>query len=299
MQQATNIEPIVQRAPVLGSDNRFPRFVLGGTHIRTLPPAADGRVHSAFVAFPYAYEKNPQRQFPVLYLCDGFWDFLMTVGFYGNLIWEKAAPEFFIVGLSYGGNSEHPRNDDYRHCDYLPFPAPDRKNAPKETDWTSTQYLDYLQTKLMPFIESEYNIDSSYRVLAGCSIGALFALTAMFSTKDVFRGYIALNPPLSFGNGWLFQLECSFYKQSQSTLARALLKAPKLPARLFLSSAELDHADIKTQIADFYQLMVKRRYRGLELQHCCIQGEGHGASKAAGYCRGIRFAFNGYADATM
>jgi len=278
--------------PVLASDERFPRYVLGGTHVRVLPPASDGRQHSVFIGFPYAYEKDPTRKFPVLYLCDGFWDFAMMVGFYGNIIWEKAAPEFFIVGLSYGGNQEHPKNDEWRHCDYLPQ---NKKFGRRDTDWTHKEYLSYLKDTIMPFVESEYTIDGSYRVLGGCSIGGLFALSAMFREPKLFQGIIALNPPLDSYDGWIFHEERRLHDGNrQSLLEKLRWKSPVLLTKLFLSVAEYDTPELKGQVEKLKKTLAGRAYKGLELKHVTIPEEGHGASKAAGYSRGIRHAFSGY-----
>src|ERR1700722_15714643 len=70
----------------------FPPQVLSNTHLRPLPRSANGRDYLLYVALPpdYATEKN--QRYPVVYIADGYWDFTLINGFYGNLIYDKVAP---------------------------------------------------------------------------------------------------------------------------------------------------------------------------------------------------------------
>ena len=66
--------------------------------------------------------RSPPGAIPCIYICDGYWDFGLLKGFYGNLVYDKALPELIIVGIGYPG--EKPNYDVLRRHDYTPVPDP-------------------------------------------------------------------------------------------------------------------------------------------------------------------------------
>ena len=147
----------------------FPQHLIGNSQIRVLPKAANGRDYQLYVALPSSYSANPGRRYPVLYLCDGYWDFTLLCGLYGNLIYDKVAPEFIIVGLGYPG--EKPDYDSLRAYDYTPMAHPEDKTG-AETGHAG-EFLSVIEKEIIPFVEKEYRADQAYRVLAGSSLGGL------------------------------------------------------------------------------------------------------------------------------
>jgi hypothetical protein len=53
----------------------LPRHTLRNSELRSLPRAANGRDYLLYVALPYSYATEPGRRYPVLSVCDGYWDF--------------------------------------------------------------------------------------------------------------------------------------------------------------------------------------------------------------------------------
>lgn len=101
---------------------RHPRHTLGNTELRALPRSANGREYLLYVALPYSYGSEPGRRYPVLYICDGYWDFTLLNGFYGNLRYDRVIPELMIVGIGYQGDK--PDYENLRRYDYTPVPDP-------------------------------------------------------------------------------------------------------------------------------------------------------------------------------
>ena len=79
--------------------SEFPPHVLRNTQLRALPRAANGGDYLLYVALPPDYATETKKRYPVLYICDGYWDFTLIDGFYGNLIYDRVAPHFIIVGF--------------------------------------------------------------------------------------------------------------------------------------------------------------------------------------------------------
>lgn len=97
-----------ERQPRLLRENNpdFPSFVLGGSHIRDIPQVGNEPADQVLVALPWSYNEEPKRTYPVVYLCDGFWDFPLVWGMYSHLLDDKVVLEYILVGLAYG--SERP-----------------------------------------------------------------------------------------------------------------------------------------------------------------------------------------------
>src|SRR5512141_1484700 len=63
----------------------FPRQSLPDTEVRPLARSANGRAYQLHVALPESYDDDPQRHYPVLYLCDAYWDFPLVRAIAANL----------------------------------------------------------------------------------------------------------------------------------------------------------------------------------------------------------------------
>lgn len=252
----------------------YPPQVVGNSQVRVLPTSANGRSYLLYVGLPASYGQNPTRRFPVLYTCDGYWDFNMLMGFSGNLVYDKAVPEYITVGFGYVG--EHPDFDALRRYDYTPVPESDglaKSGHAKE-------FLSVVEKEFIPFIEREYRVDSSYRVLGGSSLGGLFTLYAMFERPGLFQAYIAPSPAVSWAQGWLLQREAE------------TAKGPKdLKGRLFMSGAEKEWPEFLAAIQRFDRVLQDRHYPGLTYRWRLVEGERHAGTKAESYTRGLRFAF--------
>ncbi len=253
----------------------YPPLVLRNTQLRTLPRSANGRDYLLYVALPPDYATAPDRHYPVLYICDGYWDFTLINGFYGNLIYDRVAPHFIIVGFGYAGEHTNAEYDVLRRRDYTP--TADAGDPRRERSGRAAEFLEVIQGEFIPFIEKEYRADPSYRVLSGNSLGGLFSLYALYAKPGLFQAHIAASPAAPQA---LFDLEAQFAASGR-----------KLDARLFMTGAAAESPDFLANIKRFNERLEQRPYAGLVYQWRLIDGEGHTGTKAESYNRGVRFAF--------
>lgn len=257
----------------------FPRHSLPGTEVRPLARSPSGRSYQLYLALPASFDDEPGRRYPVLYLCDGYWDFPLVQGIYGNLLVDHAVPEMIIVGLGYAGD-----NPDYgrlRRFDLTPIPATYEGASFDGPSGHANEFLAFLEHDIIPLVEREYRGDPGYRVLAGSSLGGLFTLYAMFARPGLFVGYVAASPAAQWADDWLLGFEADFRRSGQP-----------LGARLFVTAAEKDPSMILEGSRRFDARMRSGQYPGLSYQFRLIDGEGHAGTKAESYNRGIRFAFS-------
>ncbi|MEK7393598.1 MAG: alpha/beta hydrolase-fold protein [Fibrobacterota bacterium] len=253
----------------------FAKHTLGNTRVRDLPRDANGREFRVLVALPYSYESNPSKRYPVLYLCDGYWDFTLVNGLYGNILYDKTVPEFIIVGLSYTG--DNPKYDSLRRYDYTPVADPSTDPKARNSGH-GKEFLAALQHQIIPFVQKEYRVDTTWRGIAGSSLGGLFALYTAFEAPGLFQGTIAPSPAIVWANGWINKREAEFARSGKA-----------LPTRLFLSTASEEWPDFTKAIRVFNDTLDAHKIAGLVKKWRIVDGERHAGTKAESYNRGLRY----------
>lgn len=254
---------------------KYPPFTIANSELRTLPPSPNGRTYQLAVHLPGSYATDPKRKYPVLYVTDAQWDFPTVVVSYDNLAYDKVVPECIIVGLGYAGE-----NLDYNKLRLWELSPVANPNESPAVAGHSADFLGMLEKDIIPFVEREYRADSSYRVLAGSSLGGLFALYTMYTKPALFQGYIAASPAVLRGNDWIMGYEEKFAASGQP-----------LNARLYVTGAENEGRAFLAAIQRYQKRLTTRKYPGFAYESRTIDGERHAGTKAESYCRGLHFVF--------
>ena len=146
---------------------RFPRDRVGSA-----APAGTLQGREYFVHLPAGYD--PARPYPVLYVLDGGSQAGHTAESASLLARVGVLPPVIVVGIAGG---------DTRDRDYTP-----------PGDWRSTSpFLSFLQTELVPHIEREYRTTRP-RMLAGWSRGGMFVLYSQIAAPALFDARFAHSP---------------------------------------------------------------------------------------------------------
>jgi uncharacterized protein len=143
---------------------------------------------------------------------------------------HPAVASLLLIGIGYGASYQQPGNR--RARDYTPVPiegAPDGGGA--------DAFLDFLKTQLWPELARRYPIHPDIRGIAGHSLGALFALHALFKPEPFFNRILASAPSIWWGDRILLQ-QASVLRTAQSSL----------PARVFLSVGLRDSPSMLTDL---------------------------------------------------
>lgn len=244
----------------------FPAHVLRNTQLRPLPRAANGGDYLLYIALPPDYATDTDKRYPVVYVADGYWDFTLYNGFYGNLIYDKVAPQFIIVGFGYQGTHTNAEYDVLRRPDYAPPP-----------EGQADKFLGVVEREIIPFVEKNFRVDPSFRVLSGNSLGGCFSLYAMLARPGLFQAHVAASPAVPRA---LFDLEEKFFASKA-----------KLSARLFMTGGEREDKNFVANMQRFRERLESRHYETFAFQWRLLDGEGHTGTKAETYSRGLRFAF--------
>ncbi len=250
------------------NDTQVP-VTIPGAHKRSLTSTNTKRDYDIYIRVPGG--QNSGKKLPVLYLLDGQWDFKLLDSVYGGLYYDKYIPEMIIVGITYSG--ANPNYDLLRGYDYTPNADPDRPGT-----GDGPKFLAFLKNELMPFIEKNYPVDNSKRILMGSSLGGLFTIYTMLTEPSLFYGYVAASPAVSYGNRYLFNQEKEF-----------AMKHKELAVKLFISVGEVE--GLVGPVKEFIEFVKGRSYEKLKLETRIIEGERHAGNKPEAFNRGLRFVF--------
>lgn len=265
---------LVAVAPLGAAPAPYPPFSIRNSETRVLPRSANGRQYQLSVALPGSYASQPERRYPVLYVTDAYWDFPTVQTSYANLAYDRAVPEFIIVGIGYPGE-----NLDYNRLRQWELP-PVTVDKPLGESGHAAEFLAAIESEIIPFVERAYRADPSFRVMAGSSLGGLFTLHAMYTKPDLFQGYIAVSPAVAEHKEWLLGYEDAFARTGRP-----------LKARLFVSGAENEWPWFLAGIKHYAAQLAGRHYPGFQYEYRLIDGVRHAGTKAEGYVRGMEFVF--------
>lgn len=178
-----------------------------------------GETREITIGLPPSYEKNPNKQYPILILLDG--DYLFDP-FYGALnygvYWDEF-PETIIVGISQNKNEE--RIDDSNYDDLNGVPT--EKGA---------RFFEFVGGELLSYIEKKYRI-APFRIIAGHETTAGFLNFYLYKENPIFNAYISLSPELA--------------PEMEVRIPEKLAKL-KQPVFYYQSSGEGDLKDVKQAI---------------------------------------------------
>ncbi|HVU25404.1 MAG TPA: alpha/beta hydrolase-fold protein [Opitutus sp.] len=249
-------------------------FTLANTEVVALPRSTNGRDYTLLIGLPASYASSPTRRYPVLYACDGYWDFHLLMAETGNLEYDGLIPDCIVVGFSYTGAS--PDYGTLRTWDLTPGYDPyGGANSGHAAD-----FLGVIAGQFIPYVDSHYRTDTGFRVLSGSSYGGLFTVFALFERPGLFQAYIAPSPSLWWRSRFLLDTERTFATTHSS-----------LSARLYLTFAGDESSAIRDSTRIFANQIRATGYSGFALAVREIEGERHSGTKGEAYNRGLRFAF--------
>lgn len=164
--------------PWLQAAAQLPRTVIVDD---TVPSAVLGERRLVRIALPKDYDRG-DRRYHVVYALDGNASVEYTIGI-AETLYQSGFPRLIVVAVP----STH------RSRDLSPTEAPDTPSG-----GGADAFLAFLEQELAPHVDGRYRT-TGFRVLAGHSLGGLFAVHALARSAS-FDAYIAISPSV-FLNG--------------------------------------------------------------------------------------------------
>jgi uncharacterized protein len=232
-----------------------------------------GEERVMLVRTPPGYETN-KFSYPVLYMTDGDAHMGHTASTIEFLVNNGRISDLIIVGVT---NTDRTR-------DLTPAKSTN-KNAAGElqnpTAGGADNFLKFFETELIPAIEKDYRVQP-YRILAGHSLGGLFAIHAMMSKPGLFNSYVAVSPSLQWENAEALRRAEEFLKNQK-----------ELKVTLYTSLGN-EPGGIGESFDRFRDLLSKTNIKGFEWQAQRMDDEDHGSVVLRSHYFGLRKVYENW-----
>jgi hypothetical protein len=254
-------------------NSEFPQATILSTQTRSLHSTTVSDEYEISIWLPPDYDTSEQ-QYPTLYLLDSPFGFGLAVPVVLGHMWDGMVPEMIVVGIGKQIDSY----DEWwpiRGRDYSPVVLPSQPGSGQ-----AAAFLKFVDTELVPFIDSNFLTAPDNRVLWGHSLAGAFVLFGMFSKPDLFSRYIATSPALV--------LEGETLIDYQGGLPTGALFSE---TSLFVSVGSLDH-EFGPHINAFTKIMQDRDYPDLDFKTAILEGYAHISASPPGFIRGLPAVFS-------
>lgn len=238
-----------------------------------------GEERPILVRLPAGYRGSPER-YPVLYLTDGDGHLRHTTASIAYLAGLGQCPELIVVGIP---NTERTRDltPTERAAPAGGAPTGGAPGSAKPAGGGADRFLRFIETELMPEVERKYRT-APYRILAGHSLGGLFAVHALVSRGELFHAYWAVSPALGWGGQ-------SMVKQAESRF-RGGWEGKR---SLFLALAD-EQGGMREAFERLTGLLAQRKPKGLEWHAERRAEEDHASVVPGSYFAALRRLFAGW-----
>ncbi len=231
-----------------------------------------GEVRTVLVSPPAGYD--PSKRYPVLYMTDGDQHLTHTRGTADFLARNGLVPPLIIVGVI---NTDRSR-------DLTPTRAGlaglDGTLRELPTSGGGSDFLDFFEKELFPFVDSHYST-LGLRLLAGHSLGGLFALESLFTRPAMFAGILAVSPTLMWDGDLPLRQARGFLEEYE-----------ELNASLFVAMGNEERGDPRpTRLDRLEETLKGGQVDGFEWRILRIPEETHSSVVLRGYYWGLRHAF--------
>lgn len=259
------------------------------TEVRTIKSNQVDQEYRISIALPYSYPADPKKTYSTVYLLDANLYFGLVTETTRVMYLCETFPETIIVGIGYP--VDEPLAEAYRRVvalrarDLTPVVdrEAERRNEPEAgvpiTTGGASRFLAFIETELIPMIESEYRSNPADRTLVGHSFGGLFVLYALFHRAGLYRRYLAASPILDYGDRVTFNYESTFADNHKA-----------LPVSVYLGIGDGEDLPGRPLVGVFHQFVARiadRKYGGLVLTSRIFPNCDHCAAVAPTFQAGL------------
>lgn len=202
------------------------------------------------VCLPDEYDES--IAYPVVYLTDCYWR-REDYGSIKELYESGKTKEFILIGIGYPDDYDF---DTIRERDLL-----------REPD----KFLTMIINGVIPYVETNYNIDAKDRTFCGASYGGYFMLYSLFQsdglTKDVFKNYVLASPTFFERTDGISLDDYEDIYEKRTNV---------LNANVYLTVGEEEEESyFQIPIRNFVEKVQTRDYNGLNLTYKVYKGKEH------------------------
>ncbi|MBK8813480.1 MAG: tetratricopeptide repeat protein [Acidobacteria bacterium] len=231
----------------------------------TIESTVLGEKRTILVHIPPTYARSNKR-YPVVYMTDAHApQNAMMAGIAEQQAWGGMMPEVIIVGLQ---NIDRSRDL---------TPTNDGKGG---RVGGADKFLRFIETEVIPLVERDYRTQP-FRLVAGHSLGGLFAVYSFVARPDLFNAYIAASPVLHRDDNFVVKRAAELLKQDRDW-----------KKSMFISIA--DEPDYLGGFNAFQDLLRKSKPKNFAFEFRQFKDENHASGVLPAYYAGFRKIFEGW-----
>ncbi|HEX6250901.1 MAG TPA: alpha/beta hydrolase-fold protein [Gemmatimonadaceae bacterium] len=261
--------PTVRTDRPSGPAEQPSNVVLADAHTFVIRDPETQVPYRIYLALPHGYTEGSKR-YRTLYVLDADATFALATQAYRLLRVDPAMPDLLLVGIGYdleGAARRSRRNQDL---------TPTRLVSDTATG-QGAAFLRSLANVIVPAVDSLYRTDRSDRAIFGHSLGALFALYALFERPELFQRYVVSSPSLWWDDAVVLRYERRFAERARN-----------LPGSIFMAVGSEEPADMRAWFQPFADSLASRRYPDLRFTAVVLPNETHLSAPATAFTRGLR-----------
>ena len=239
----------------------------------TIKSTVLGEDRRILVRTPANYDTN-KATYPVMYMTDGDAHMAHTSGSIDFLARQGRMSELILVGI--------PNTDRTRDLSPSKPSNTGATGAPQfPTAGGADKFLQFIETELIPEINKRYRV-TPYKILAGHSLGGMFAVHTMVTKPDLFNSYIAVSPALQWDNQLVVKRAEEFFKNRKDYDATFFMTIGNEPGPL------------EDAFHQFKQLLAKNQTTGFVWDAQEMPDEDHGTVVLRSHYFGLRKVYDGW-----
>jgi predicted alpha/beta superfamily hydrolase len=236
-----------------------------------------GEDRTIFIYDPDRNGVNLLPSYPVLYMLDEN-DMTMVTGLvkYLSSYTPNMSP-MLVVGIAGPATRIRDLTPTHSLIDYLGHPDLNPDSELKDSGG-GERFTQFLRDEVMPYVEQHYKA-GPFKVLAGHSVGGLYAIDTLFLHPEMFNAYIAISPSLWWEKGYPL------------SLAKDRLSNLQGPKRFLFLADSPESGPFTSYVRDFDALLGSTKPSTLEYKHMFYPTENHGTIAAKAYYDGMRYLY--------
>ncbi|ESP92740.1 alpha/beta hydrolase [Pseudoalteromonas luteoviolacea] len=261
------------------STSQVSSFAIPNSSVYEIKSEKLSRTYSIFVAVPKGYSKTAKTKYPMVIVNDGPYAFPLAASSLSVPMSAGVLEKVILVGIGYskGDNMMHSRIRDYT-------PSTDA-NWRAFKPGQAQQYLSFIESELLPFIEARYSIDQNKRTLVGHSAGGLFASYVLLNKPDLFESYVVLSGAFFWDKRLLFKQEREYAKNHDDLAARVYFAVGTHE-----TSKRYPFQWLEDQ-TEFVKQLSARRYANLNIKQDVIEEGLHETTFPIGFMRAMQWLY--------
>lgn len=238
----------------------YPKFETLSVHANS-----NNKDYELYVQVPQSYADS-KTNYPLILVNDSRFAFPVTTGAMA-LMGGAVVQEAVVVGISYakGEDRSISRTRDYTPT-YSPIEKSGYSSASRLASGHAREYVDFIETQVIPLVQQKYRIDTNKKVFVGHSFGGLLGAYILFTKPKLFTDYIIGSPSLWYDSRVMFSMEKEYAKSHT-----------QLPVNvsMFVGELENDYYPMVKDLRDMEKQLRSRNYKGLNLKVEVLANENH------------------------